>query len=260
MGVAAADMEGEAEGVAAALREAVAVEDEVEVGDVVPLPVAEAVAVEVTVADEEPVDEAVALFVPDAAGEPEGDGEPEELGDAADETDGDGEPEGLPVADEVAVDVTVAEDEPDEVAVADEDLVAEEELEDDEVALDVPDAAGEPEGDGLALRGVPVRPWKPLGLPPETPTEIKALIKQADRACAYFEAVQLAGGGKAVEGFQLDGLGAYRPASRIGAVRAPDSISPRVEITSLPRCCSGPAAKPISALPFCGPTVPSPAP
>ena len=32
-----------------------------------------------------------------------------------------------------------------------------------------------------------------FGLPPETPSEIKALIKQADRACAYFEAVQLAG-------------------------------------------------------------------
>jgi 5'-deoxynucleotidase YfbR-like HD superfamily hydrolase len=32
-----------------------------------------------------------------------------------------------------------------------------------------------------------------FSLPPETPTEIKVLIKQADRACAYFEAVQLAG-------------------------------------------------------------------
>ena len=32
-----------------------------------------------------------------------------------------------------------------------------------------------------------------FGLPPETPQEIKTLIKQADRACAYFEAVQLAG-------------------------------------------------------------------
>ena len=32
-----------------------------------------------------------------------------------------------------------------------------------------------------------------FGLPPETPVEIKALIKQADRACAFFEAVQLAG-------------------------------------------------------------------
>jgi 5'-deoxynucleotidase YfbR-like HD superfamily hydrolase len=34
-----------------------------------------------------------------------------------------------------------------------------------------------------------------FGLPPETPPEIKALIKQADRACAFFEAVQLAGFG-----------------------------------------------------------------
>ena len=32
-----------------------------------------------------------------------------------------------------------------------------------------------------------------FGLPPETPEEIKVLIKQADRACAFFEAVQLAG-------------------------------------------------------------------
>ena len=32
-----------------------------------------------------------------------------------------------------------------------------------------------------------------FGLPPETPEDIKVLIKQADRACAYFEAVQLAG-------------------------------------------------------------------
>jgi uncharacterized protein len=32
-----------------------------------------------------------------------------------------------------------------------------------------------------------------FGLPAKTPTEIKALIKQADRACAFFEATQLAG-------------------------------------------------------------------
>ncbi|WP_249138367.1 HD domain-containing protein [Phenylobacterium montanum] len=32
-----------------------------------------------------------------------------------------------------------------------------------------------------------------FGLPPKIPTEIKALIKQADRACAFFEATQLAG-------------------------------------------------------------------
>jgi 5'-deoxynucleotidase YfbR-like HD superfamily hydrolase len=32
-----------------------------------------------------------------------------------------------------------------------------------------------------------------FGLPARTPPEIKALIKQADRACAYFEATQLAG-------------------------------------------------------------------
>ena len=32
-----------------------------------------------------------------------------------------------------------------------------------------------------------------FGLPPKTPAEIKRLIKQADRACAYFEATQLAG-------------------------------------------------------------------
>ena len=32
-----------------------------------------------------------------------------------------------------------------------------------------------------------------FGLPPKTPTEIKALIKQADRACAWYEAVNLAG-------------------------------------------------------------------
>jgi 5'-deoxynucleotidase YfbR-like HD superfamily hydrolase len=32
-----------------------------------------------------------------------------------------------------------------------------------------------------------------FGLPPKTPANIKALIKKADRACAFFEAVQLAG-------------------------------------------------------------------
>lgn len=32
-----------------------------------------------------------------------------------------------------------------------------------------------------------------FGLPAHTPAEIKALIKQADRACAFFEATQLAG-------------------------------------------------------------------
>jgi 5'-deoxynucleotidase YfbR-like HD superfamily hydrolase len=32
-----------------------------------------------------------------------------------------------------------------------------------------------------------------FGLPPRTPPDIKKLLKQADRACAYFEAVQLAG-------------------------------------------------------------------
>lgn len=31
------------------------------------------------------------------------------------------------------------------------------------------------------------------GLPPKNPVAIKTLIKQADRACAYFEATQLAG-------------------------------------------------------------------
>ena len=32
-----------------------------------------------------------------------------------------------------------------------------------------------------------------FGLPPKNPVAIKKLIKQADRACAYFEATQLAG-------------------------------------------------------------------
>ena len=32
-----------------------------------------------------------------------------------------------------------------------------------------------------------------FGLPAKTPVAIKALIKQADRACAFFEAIQLAG-------------------------------------------------------------------
>jgi 5'-deoxynucleotidase YfbR-like HD superfamily hydrolase len=32
-----------------------------------------------------------------------------------------------------------------------------------------------------------------FGLPPKTPAPIKALIKKADRACAFFEATQLAG-------------------------------------------------------------------
>lgn len=35
-----------------------------------------------------------------------------------------------------------------------------------------------------------------FGLPAQTPPEIKALIKKADRACAFFEATQLAGFGK----------------------------------------------------------------
>jgi len=34
-----------------------------------------------------------------------------------------------------------------------------------------------------------------FGIPPKTPANIKALIKKADRACAFFEAVQLAGFG-----------------------------------------------------------------
>ena len=34
-----------------------------------------------------------------------------------------------------------------------------------------------------------------FGLPPKTPAEIKALIKKADHACAFFEATQLAGFG-----------------------------------------------------------------
>jgi 5'-deoxynucleotidase YfbR-like HD superfamily hydrolase len=32
-----------------------------------------------------------------------------------------------------------------------------------------------------------------FGLPPKTPANIKTLLKQADRACAFFEATQLAG-------------------------------------------------------------------
>ncbi len=32
-----------------------------------------------------------------------------------------------------------------------------------------------------------------FGLPPKSPPEIKVLLKQADRACAFFEAIQLAG-------------------------------------------------------------------
>ncbi len=36
-----------------------------------------------------------------------------------------------------------------------------------------------------------------FGLPARTPAQIKGLIKQADRACAYFEATQLAGFGHA---------------------------------------------------------------
>ena len=35
-----------------------------------------------------------------------------------------------------------------------------------------------------------------FGLPPKNPLEIKTLIKKADRACAFFEATQLAGFGK----------------------------------------------------------------
>lgn len=35
-----------------------------------------------------------------------------------------------------------------------------------------------------------------FALPPRTPAEIKRLIKQADRACAFFEATQLAGFGR----------------------------------------------------------------
>jgi len=36
-----------------------------------------------------------------------------------------------------------------------------------------------------------------FGLPPKTPVAIKTLIKKADHACAYFEATQLAGFGRA---------------------------------------------------------------
>jgi 5'-nucleotidase len=43
--------------------------------------------------------------------------------------------------------------------------------------------------EGRLERAIHVR----FGLPAETPEDIKLLIKQADRACAFFEAVQLAG-------------------------------------------------------------------
>ena len=44
-----------------------------------------------------------------------------------------------------------------------------------------------------------------FGLPAQTPPEIKALIKTADRACAHFEAVQLAGFSEA------EGMGLFGP-------------------------------------------------
>jgi 5'-deoxynucleotidase YfbR-like HD superfamily hydrolase len=44
-----------------------------------------------------------------------------------------------------------------------------------------------------------------FGLPAKTPQPIKALIKEADRACAFFEAVQLAGFGRE-EAIPLFGL------------------------------------------------------
>jgi 5'-deoxynucleotidase YfbR-like HD superfamily hydrolase len=49
-----------------------------------------------------------------------------------------------------------------------------------------------------------------FSLPPKAPPEIKALIKKADRACAYFEATQLAGFGPMIA------PGARRLAQRIG--------------------------------------------
>ena len=51
-----------------------------------------------------------------------------------------------------------------------------------------------------------------FGLPARTPPEIKTLIKQADRACAFFEATQLAGFGHA-EALALFG----RPPPRLRA-------------------------------------------
>ncbi|MFI4935069.1 MAG: HD domain-containing protein [Caulobacterales bacterium] len=51
-----------------------------------------------------------------------------------------------------------------------------------------------------------------FGLPARTPAEVKALIKQADRACAFFEATQLAGFGHAES---LDYFGVPPPGYRL---------------------------------------------
>ncbi len=59
-----------------------------------------------------------------------------------------------------------------------------------------------------------------FGLPPKTPSAIKALIKKADRACAYFEATQLAGFGR-TESLKLFG----RPPADYDLVIEPQSPS-----------------------------------
>jgi 5'-deoxynucleotidase YfbR-like HD superfamily hydrolase len=63
-----------------------------------------------------------------------------------------------------------------------------------------------------------------FGLPARTPTEIKKLIKRADRACAFFEATQLAGFGHAesLEFFDAPPAGYHlhidpRPAAEVQA-------------------------------------------
>jgi 5'-deoxynucleotidase YfbR-like HD superfamily hydrolase len=69
-----------------------------------------------------------------------------------------------------------------------------------------------------------------FGLPAHVPAEIKRLIKQADRACAYFEATQLAGFGHA-ESLKLFG----RPPPGYALVIEP--LSPRAaQARYLQRC------------------------
>jgi 5'-deoxynucleotidase YfbR-like HD superfamily hydrolase len=69
-----------------------------------------------------------------------------------------------------------------------------------------------------------------FGLPARTPAPIKGLIKQADRACAYFEATQLAGFGHA-EALKLFG----RPPPGYALVIEPLS-APAAQDRYLQRC------------------------
>jgi hypothetical protein len=71
-----------------------------------------------------------------------------------------------------------------------------------------------PEGDGLVLRGVPVRPWKPLGLPPETLEGLYFRLPYGLQvAVGYHRRIHRAGIGLRIAERLVDRLAALQAAS-----------------------------------------------